>query len=204
MAYVIGGVLAAGAGLRMGRPKATLLVDGQRLVDRAVKAMTAGGCDQVMAVVGDGVTVDDALAVVNPAPERGMRSSLALVLDAAIGIGSAVRSAAPGTDVGLAVMLVDTPGIDAAAVRAVVDHWREQPARIAVGRFGGGRAPSHRGHPTVMGLADWQAALLVAGPDEGARRYLNAHRDRVDEIPVAGDPADLDRPEDLAAWLENR
>jgi molybdenum cofactor cytidylyltransferase/nicotine blue oxidoreductase len=40
----------------------------------------------------------------------------------------------------------------------------------------------------------------MAGPDEGARRYLAVNADLVDDIDVTGDPTDLDRPEDLRAW----
>jgi len=40
----------------------------------------------------------------------------------------------------------------------------------------------------------------MAGPDEGARRFLESRPDLVDEVLVEGDPVDLDTPEDLAAW----
>ena len=206
MAYVFGAVLAAGRGLRMGGPKAALVLNGERLVDRAIAALTVSGCDRVIAVIAAGVTVDGALPVVNSAPERGMRSSLALAVESSFavhpeiaGAGIASLPAEPrSTEVGLAVVLVDMPGIDAAAVRAVVEHWRSNPRRIAVGRFEDGR----RGHPTVMALARWQQSLLLAESDEGARRYLSVNGDLIDEILVDGDPADLDSAEDLRAWRE--
>ncbi|MBV9594921.1 MAG: NTP transferase domain-containing protein, partial [Actinobacteria bacterium] len=62
-------VLAAGSGSRMGRPKAVIEVQGQRLVDRAVAVLKAGGCDPVIAVVREGVEVVGALTVVNPDPD---------------------------------------------------------------------------------------------------------------------------------------
>ena len=167
----------------MGRPKAGVAVDGQRLVDRAVSALRAGGCAPVLAVVRTGMSVDDATVVVNPDPERGMRSSL----DLAVGVAEAA-----GVDA-LAVLLVDVPGIGAEAVRAVVEAWH--PGRIAVGSFAG-----RRGHPTVMSPKLWRAALEMAGPDEGARELLRRCAELVDEIPVPGDPSDLDTPEDLARW----
>jgi molybdenum cofactor cytidylyltransferase/nicotine blue oxidoreductase len=46
----------------------------------------------------------------------------------------------------------------------------------------------------------WQEALAQAGPDEGARRFLQAHPELVDEVAVPGDPADLDTPADLRRW----
>jgi CTP:molybdopterin cytidylyltransferase MocA len=166
----------------MGTPKAELVVDGRRLVERAAAAARAG-CDEVLVVVRAGTApVDGARTVVNPAPERGMRSSLVLALDAAHGDA-------------VAVLLVDTPGIGADAVGAVVAHWRAEPQRIAVASFAG-----HRGHPIVMTAQRWRAAVALAGADEGARRYLAEVADLVDEVDVVGDPVDLDRPDDLLLW----
>jgi CTP:molybdopterin cytidylyltransferase MocA len=178
-------VLAAGAGARMGAPKALLVVDGVRLLDRAVGAAREAGCDPVFAVVRAGMTAAGARCVVNPEPERGMRSSLALAVEAA------------GDADALAVLLVDAPGVSAPAIAAVVAAWR--PGRVAVARYG-----TRRGHPTVMAPGLWRAALAVAGADEGARAYLAAHPDLVDEVPVAGDPTDLDTPADLARWTAGR
>jgi CTP:molybdopterin cytidylyltransferase MocA len=182
MSRVAGVVLAAGSGSRMGAPKAALVVSGARLLDRAVSALTDAGCAPVVAVVRAGTSAPEpARAVVNPEPQRGMRSSLQLGV-AAAGAADAV-----------AVLLVDTPGIGADAVRAVLHGWT--PGRIAVGRYTG-----RRGHPTVMSPALWREALLLAAPDEGARALLAARPDLVDEIEVPGRADDLDTPGDLARW----
>jgi molybdenum cofactor cytidylyltransferase/nicotine blue oxidoreductase len=182
MTRVAAAVLAAGSGSRMGAPKAELVLDGGRLVDRAVAAAQDAGCAPVIAVVRAGTSVPGATAVVNPGPERGMRSSLALAVEAA-----------PADVAGLAVLLVDAPGVGSAAVRAVVAAWT--PGRIAVGRFRG-----RRGHPVVMAPAMWRSALELAAPDEGARALLAARPELVDEVDVPGDPMDLDTPEDVARW----
>ena len=174
-------MLAAGSGTRMGGPKADLVIDGARLLDRAVAAAHDAGCAPVYAVVRKGTDVAEAIAVVNPDPERGMRSSLELAV------------AAAGDADALAVLLVDNPGISAGAIEAVVDAWT--PGRIAVGRYA-----DRRGHPIVMAPGRWLAALEIAGPDEGARRFLAAHAELVDEVDVPGDPSDLDTPDDLARW----
>ncbi len=183
MQGVAGAVLAAGAGVRMGRPKAELVVDGARLLDRAVKILADGGCDPVLAVVRPGAAVAGAVVVENPDPDRGMRSSLELALSSA------------ATADALAVVLVDLPGLTAAAVAAVVAAWR--PGRIAIASYAG-----RRGHPTVMSPDLWRRALDEAAADEGARRLLSSRPDLVDEVPVAGDPADLDTPQDLRRWAQ--
>jgi CTP:molybdopterin cytidylyltransferase MocA len=181
---VVGVVLAAGSGTRMGGPKAELRLDGVRLLDRAVAAALDGGCERVVAVVRPGTSVSGALVVVNADPDRGMRSSLAL------GVAAATEGEQPAA---LAVLLVDTPGIGPDAVRAVVSRWEQ--GRICVGTYDGRRA-----HPIVMAPQQWSDALAVAGPDEGARRYLREHAELVNEVAVPGDPADLDTPADLRRW----
>ncbi len=140
----------------MGRPKAEIELDGERLVDRAVRVLRAGGCEPIVAIVRAGIRVNDARVVVNPAPQRGMRSSLELGLEST-----------DGSDV-MAVLLVDMPGVGADAVRATIDAWR--PGRIAVARFG-----RRRGHPIVMERELWRQALEIASPDSGARTFLRTH-----------------------------
>jgi molybdenum cofactor cytidylyltransferase/nicotine blue oxidoreductase len=184
-ARIAGVVLAAGAGRRLGGPKAELRVDGERLLDRAAARLTAAGCDPVVAVVRPGTEVAGARPVVNPDPDRGMRSSLELGL-----------AAAPGVDA-VAVVLVDTPGLTDVGTTAVLDGWR--PGRIAVARYG-----DRRGHPTVMAPDLWARALELAGPDEGARALLRARPDLVDDVAAPGSAADLDTPQDVAAWTATR
>ena len=47
-----GVVLAAGSGRRFGEPKAPVVVEGERLVDRAVRVLRQGGCSRVLVVLG--------------------------------------------------------------------------------------------------------------------------------------------------------
>jgi molybdenum cofactor cytidylyltransferase/nicotine blue oxidoreductase len=162
----------------MGGPKAELVVDGIRLLDRAVAALAEAGCDPVYAVVRPYADAGDALPVVNLEPSRGQRSSLEAGVDAAKDADA------------IAVILVDTPGITADAIRTVTDAW--QPGRVATGVVDGRRT-----HPTVMGFPLWQQAIALAEADEGARRFLAANPELVDEIEIDVDPRDLDTPADL-------
>lgn len=185
MTSVAGVVLAAGAGARMGGPKAEIEIDGDRLLDHCVQVLRAAGCLPVYAVVRGATLVRQAEAVVNDAPDRGLLSSLRL------GVAAAGHADA------IAVVLVDMPGITAADTRAVVQAWR--PGRIAVARYA-----DRAGHPIVMARDMWGSALAMAGPDDGARAYLGAHPDLIDEIGVGGSGADLDTPEELETWRRQR
>jgi CTP:molybdopterin cytidylyltransferase MocA len=175
-------VLAAGAGRRMGAPKAELVVDDERLMDRAVRALRDSGCDEVVVVTRVDVEVPDAVVVVNPTPERGMGSSLAIGLDASSG------------DVAV-ILLVDTPGIGADAVRRVL----AAPGEVAIATYGG-----RRGHPVRLGRRWWPEVIERAVGDQGARAFLTAHPELVTEVPCSGDPIDLDTPADIETWRTRR
>jgi CTP:molybdopterin cytidylyltransferase MocA len=171
-------VLGAGSGSRMGTPKAVLELDGVRLIDRAVAVLRAGGCADVVAVVRSGISVEGARAVVNAAPERGMGSSLQL------GLGAASGEVA-------VVLLVDTPGILPASVRAVAAA--AAPASIAT--YAGVRGP-----PVALAREIWAEVAAASSGDRGAGPWLRAHPELVHEVPCDGDASDLDTPADLARW----
>jgi len=170
---VAGLVLAAGEGTRFGGPKAPFVLDGERLVDRAVRVLHEGGCDRVLVVLGAWVgDVPNANVVVNADWAQGMGSSLRLGL----------MSLRPDVDA-VVVTLVDLPGLTPAAVRRIV----EAPGELVIATYDG-----TRGHPVRFSRAHWAAIAESARGDEGARGYL---RDRADIRLV--EVADIASGEDL-------
>ncbi|GAB7052700.1 nucleotidyltransferase family protein [Catenuloplanes indicus] len=187
MSHVAGLLLAAGAGRRYGMPKALVPLDGELLVDRAARTLTAGGCDSVLVVLGAAAAEVRARAaltgadvVVNDDWPSGMGSSLRAGLSA--------LATRPEVDAAL-VLLVDLPGMTAAGVaRLVAAGGRDA---LAMGGYG-----DRRGHPVLLGRDHWAGVAALADGDVGARPYLRAHRDAVRVVPV-GDVAsdeDLDVP----------
>lgn len=171
-------VLAAGAGVRFGGPKAPVVVDGERLVDRAVRLLRDAGCDPVLVVLGAWVgEVPEATVVMNDEWQEGMGASLRAGLHAL-----ALRD-----DIAdVVVTLVDLPGLTAEAVARVV----RAPARLAAASFDG-----VRGHPVKLGREHWAAVIEAAHGDEGARGFMRGRNDLV--LVEVGDVAhgrDLDRP----------
>ena len=80
---VAGVLLAAGAGRRLGRPKALVEVGGARLVDHGARVLAGGGADPVVVVTGAApVTLPGVITAVNPDWPSGMGSSLAAGLRA--------------------------------------------------------------------------------------------------------------------------
>lgn len=178
MSGVAGLVLAAGEGRRYGGPKAPVVVDGERLVDRAVRVLREGGCDPVYVVLGAWTgEVPGALTVANAEWAEGMGSSLRVGLRA---LGESPARA-------VVVTLVDLPGLTAQAVARLVDA----DSGIAAAAYDG-----ERGHPVRFGREHWPGVIEAAQGDSGARAYLREHADEVDLIEV-GDVAsgeDLDIP----------
>jgi nicotine blue oxidoreductase len=183
---VAGLVLAAGAGTRFGGPKALAELDGERLVDRAVRVLRVGGCDPVLVVLGAAVVdVPGADAVVvNPDWATGMGSSLRA--------GLAARELTACSAVLL--LLVDQPGVRGEAVRAMLSA-HQNGATLAVASY-----PEGSGHPVLIGRRHWPGVVDGAIGDVGARHYLAAHADEVVEVDCTGrgDPADADTPQELA------
>jgi nicotine blue oxidoreductase len=186
---VAGLVLGAGAGTRVGRPKALLTLDGRRFVDLAVDALRAGGADPVFVVVG---AVDvgqvDAIVVANPQWATGIGSSLSAGLQAA----ESYARLASSLD-GVVVTLVDQPRIGSEAVARVVDAGRSG-AHAAAASYGGVAL-----HPVFLHVDGWPGVAELAKGERGAKPYLDANADRVVNVPCdgLGDPTDVDTPDDL-------
>ena len=184
---VAGLVLAAGEGRRVGRPKALLEVDGERLVDRAVRVLHQAGCTMVYVVAGAAPLED--LAATTTAAVTVVDNP-----DWATGMGSSVRRGlASVTEDAVVVMMVDTPGIGAPAVRRLIEAYAAG-ATAAVATYDG--APRN---PVLLAREHFAGVSALAVGDVGARAYLSAHPDAVTHVECSdvADPADIDTPEDL-------
>ena len=186
MPGVAGVVLAAGEGARFGGPKAVVVLDGERLVDRAVRTLREGGCDHVLVVEGAAALAPvEAELVRNERWREGMGSSLRVALSAL----------ADRADVAAAVLLlVDTPWVGPEPVRRVVAASAASDAVAVQASYDG--VP---GHPVLLARSTWAEAATLATGDQGARGWLRRHRDQLTLVDCSGsgDPRDVDRPEDL-------
>jgi molybdenum cofactor cytidylyltransferase len=175
-------VLAAGAGERMGGPKALLAVEGEPLARLHVRRLREAGCERLVLVT---------------------RSEIAdrFAADAAIAISSA---ADPAGSLAVALRLFFPLEPDDVFVITPVDAWPvrvETIARLVEAVRSGAEAATPRyerrgGHPVVVRgrvLAGYEKTPLplrdVLGALEGARARVS-----VDDPAVA---VDLDTPEDV-------
>jgi molybdenum cofactor cytidylyltransferase len=185
-------VLAAGASSRMGRPKANLpLADGRTFLSAIVSTLLDAGIDDVIVVVGhEAETIVSAFSrtmlaarfVRNPDFSRGQLSSILVGLRAIDRPGVAA----------MLLTLVDVPLVNAATVRAVVDHYRRTRAPIVRPASG-----SRHGHPVLIDRSVF-GALRAADPAAGAKPIIRARATAAGDVAIddEGAFADVDTPEE--------
>lgn len=180
---VAGLVLAAGAGRRFGGPKAVVEIDGERLVDRAVRTLRDGGAHPAYVVSGAvPLDVEGATVVANPGWADGIGSSLRAGL-----------AALPDEVSAVVVVLVDQPGLSADAVARLVSR-ADGPRTVASATYDG-----VLGHPVALGRDHWAEVARLAVGERGARPFLAAHPELVTLVECAdvSSADDVDRPADL-------
>jgi len=188
-------IVAAGAGRRLGGVAKALLPRGGAtyLAAIAETARAAGTVDAIVVVgppFGAEVAAHAAalgLAVVeNPAPDRGMASSIAVGFAALIERGAALDAAW--------LWPVDHPAVTVATLRQL-------RAAAGPGRGIDVVQPRHRGaggHPPLIARAVWPALAGCGGAADGARGVLRAARALAVEVDDPGVVRDVDTPADLA------
>ncbi|GAA3531507.1 molybdopterin-guanine dinucleotide biosynthesis protein MobA [Aeromicrobium flavum] len=150
---VVGLVLAAGEGCRFGMPKALARsADGTPWCARAVDTLVAGGCEDVVVVLG--AMGEAALHLVPP------RAEVVLARDWAEGTAASLRAGLRATDASVAlVTLVDLPGLVPEAVARVLARSGE--ATVARATYAG-----RPGHPVAIGRRHWDAFTGDRRPGE--------------------------------------
>lgn len=205
---MVGVVLAAGAGARLGRgPKALLdlVGDGERQtqVERTVAALRAGGCDDIVVVVGaEGQRVRELLSpgtcrvILNPDWETGLASSF----QAGVRVAERLLDSRP--EAVIMVALIDQPDVD----DRVVAHLKKaaSPTKVVAAGYPDENGVVVRGHPVVFPLAMARAAAATARGDAGARHWLQErpHLVKVVDVRKWATGYDIDTLDDLRRWRD--
>ncbi|HSN34743.1 MAG TPA: nucleotidyltransferase family protein, partial [Arthrobacter sp.] len=180
-------LLAAGAGTRLGHgPKALLRFRGRTLVEVLADVLLAGGCREVVTVLGAGAA--EVRAGTDLSRQRVIENP-----DWASGMGSSFRLgvAAAAAEDNVLIALVDQPGLTPAIVARLLATHR--PGRVTAAAYRGPDGRLVRGHPLLLDAGLRGEALETATGDAGARFFLQAHPQLVDLV----DCSDLSRGEDL-------
>lgn len=191
MTRVAGLVLAAGAGSRLGMPKAVVVDDdGRTWLARSVDALIDAGVDEVIAVVGAHARQARSAA---PATVRVIEA-----VDWHEGMAASLRAgmralADQSGATAVVVMLVDTPDVGPDVVRRLAGH--AAPGTLARATYSG-----RPGHPVLIGREHWLGVIATVTGDTGARAYLADHDTVQVECGDLAVGADIDTPEALDLW----
>lgn len=177
LADVEGLLLAAGAGRRMGKPKAIVRDERGPWLVRGVDLLHDGGCTRVTVVLG--ADSERARTLV-----ADLDVTVAVADDWAEGMGASLRtglrSLAGSAEHGVVVSLVDLPDLVPEVVARVIAAGAG-PAALARAAYDG-----RPGHPVLLGRDHWPGVIETAVGDQGARAYL---ADRVVTLVECGDLA---------------
>ncbi len=186
-------VLAAGAGARFGGGKLLATVDGRPVLQHVLDRLAEAGVSDVAVVLGaDAAAVEAAIEwrserrVVNPAPERGLASSLA--------IGRSALGAGTGA---VLIALGDQPMLRTDVIEALLAAPVDAARPVVVPAYA-----EDRGRNPVLVRRAGFALLDEASGDRGLGPVLAAHPEQVVEVPVGGANPDVDTRADLVGVLE--
>jgi CTP:molybdopterin cytidylyltransferase MocA len=171
-------LLAAGAGRRMGTPKA--LVDDWLI--RGVDVIAAAGCSPVVVVLGAALQQAQALL-------QGLPVIVSATADWRNGLGASLRTgilALPAETPAAVVMLVDLPDVGEKVIRRVLEAGSGPGTLTRASYYG------RPGHPVVLGRAHWPGILATANGDVGARAYLDRHAPALVECADLASGRDID------------
>jgi molybdenum cofactor cytidylyltransferase len=177
-------ILAAGASSRMGRPKPLLQFEGQTFLDSLIQRFE-GICEPIIVVLGyaadevrSGIARSAQVEIVgNPAPERGMLSSLQC------GVARVPHDAL--------FTPVDLPGIS----RATIETLASTEGPVVIPAYKG-----RKGHP-VRVSRDVIAELLALPVGAQARDALRRHDAQLIAVDDPRILHDVDTPADYYALL---
>lgn len=182
-------VLAAGSSTRMGRPKQLLPVRGRPLLEHVVAAACASRLDSVLVVLGADAELirgrvrwGRALPIVNPDYRAGMSTSLRAGIAA---LGPEVE--------GAVVILGDQLGVSARLLDRLIAAREGSGLQIAALRLNGLLQP-----PVLLVRELWGEVSALRG-DVGLRDLIRCRPELVAAVRPdagAGDPDDVDTPED--------
>lgn len=197
-------ILAAGASIRLGQPKAQLICGGQSLLHRAITTAARTGA-AVWVTVADFVEQGQPAYEPECAAAKRMQdpcrhpTRTLVVPNASEGMSASLRVAAqtaidaPQID-HLAVLPVDQYAVDAFWLESLFQLSAAFPSRFVASVHNG-----RRGAPAVFPRVRLGELLAISG-DSGARHLLRAApAESVAEWPAPWAPGDVDTIEDLAA-----
>ncbi len=185
---IAGIVLAGGASRRMGRAKSLLKAGEETFLERAIRTLRAGGCEEVVVVLNEpNAQISDLTSAAGGRAAAGSGSDSEQIDSLRAGLRALPRDAEA-----VVVMPVDHPLVRPTTVALLIGGYRSTTPSIVRVVYEG-----RHGHPVLFASSVFDE--LLHGPSsEGARSVIRAHRESTAEIEV-DDPGvviDVDTPKD--------
>lgn len=161
-------ILAAGASVRLGRPKQSLIFRGQSLIRRAAETALDSGCCPVIVVTGANCEAvekeinDLPLEIIfNEHWREGMSSSLRAALEKLLEIEPQIRA--------VVLLVGDQPLVSGKTIRQLVEKQRETGKQIVASRY-----DETLGVPAIFSAELFDELLKLEG-DKGARALIQKY-----------------------------
>ncbi len=187
-----GVLLAAGASVRLGRPKQLVEFDGSPLVRHAA-AKAVNVCGSGLVVV-TGAHHQEVVAALDSLPVRAVYNP-----SWREGIGSSLRQGVTAVNPdarAILLMLSDQPALTQSDLERLARAWVSRPSRIAAAEYGGSL-----GVPAIFPV-EYRQRLTQLHGDRGAKLLI----EKADDVTVVEMPDaafDLDTPDDLVKLERN-
>ena len=187
-------ILAAGSSSRMGQPKQQLVYQDQTLLQRAIEAANGAQALALIIVLGannqailDDVDSKHLDIVINPEWEQGMSTSIKSGI-------TALQTLYPKVD-DVLLMLCDQPFVNTELLIKLIQAKPQTADTIVACKY-----KETIGVPVLFGK-DWFAELQNLQGEEGAKKLLLAHQDKVITVPFDKGSIDIDTPDDYQQLL---
>ncbi len=189
-------LLAAGASKRLGKPKQSLYFKGETLLRRAVKTALASDCHPVIIVLGANaknlereIKEFDVEIIENPDWEKGMGSSIQIGLEKLLKIYPEVS--------GVILAVCDQPFVSAGLLKQLTENFRLTDAPVIACAYG-----ETLGVPTLFGR-NLFSELITLKADNGAKKIIYKHLEKVIKIPFEAGALDIDTEQDYLNLIES-
>ncbi|TAK55657.1 MAG: nucleotidyltransferase family protein [Bacteroidetes bacterium] len=190
-------ILAAGASVRMGKPKALLTIEGETFLQRIVRTLRSARVTETIIVLGSQAeeiqgTLQwfEGRVVINSFWQTGQLSSLI----------TGVQALESETTHGCLVCPVDHPLFSHSVIVDLLQGFWTSGKNIIIPVYNG-----KRGHPVIFGKSLFPA-LHSASQEKGAKEVVHTHRDEILEVTVqeGGVLVNIDTPEQYQAVLRSK
>lgn len=184
-------ILAAGASVRLGRPKQSLVFDGQTLLQKIVTTASALQSGPVLLVLrkGDLLDVKERVVIVeNPEAQLGMATSIKCGL-------RLLEEQYPDIET-LIIIVCDQPFITTGLLQEMIEKYQQTQLPIIACQYG-----TTIGTPVLFHKKMFEALYGLNG-DKGARQLINQQIQQVGLINFPLGNIDVDTEEDYERLIK--